>query len=229
VSISSLSTIFTPDIFDHPNTVHNFFDPQPPRDHPPAIFLLRLISHDFSDSYLIKILSNLRRSAGPQTKLLIQDLILLHACPETEGESADPGLGVGSAKGHGQVKITGEPIPPLPLLRNWAKTGPYLADIMVGILSSFIILFIHSFTRSFTIRSAVTNRSNLSFLIDAKQSKWTRTHPSQFPACVLLERVGPSRSYAGRGNRAPYATVDRGTGRRTRRCPLSGSLTLIRK
>jgi len=100
--------------------VHDFFEPQPPRDKPPAIFLLRLISHDFSDPYLLKIIRNLRRSAGPDTRLLIQDLVLHHACageivPESVRTSdSDESM-----------------IPPSPLLRNWGRTIPYLADILM--------------------------------------------------------------------------------------------------
>ncbi|OBZ77461.1 6-hydroxytryprostatin B O-methyltransferase [Grifola frondosa] len=59
---------------------HDFFTPQPPLRFPgascacvPAVFLLRVITHDWPDSYVTKILLHLRLAAGPETKLLLAD------------------------------------------------------------------------------------------------------------------------------------------------------------
>ncbi|KAI1792209.1 S-adenosyl-L-methionine-dependent methyltransferase, partial [Ganoderma leucocontextum] len=72
---------------------HDFFFPQPPLVFPgpgstttaadpvtPAVYVLRVVTHDWPDAFVTKILLNLRRAAGPHTKLLIADHILPHAC-----------------------------------------------------------------------------------------------------------------------------------------------------
>jgi hypothetical protein len=80
-----------------------------------------MIAHDWSDEYLLKIIKQLRQTAGPETYLLIQDNVLLNACP---GEIYPKG-----------VRTPAEIIPPSPLLRNWGKSIPYLADILVSRVS----------------------------------------------------------------------------------------------
>lgn len=102
----------------NPFIAHDFFQPQPKRDSPPAAFILRMIAHDWGDEYLLKIVKHLRQAAGPGTYLLIQDNVLLYACP---GEIYPEG-----------VQLPAETIPPSPLLRNWGKSVPYLADILVS-------------------------------------------------------------------------------------------------
>lgn len=58
--------------------MHDFFSPQPIRD--ASAYLLRFITHDWSDPYAIKILSNLRASALPTTKLITVDLVVPYTC-----------------------------------------------------------------------------------------------------------------------------------------------------
>lgn len=103
---------------------HNIFSPQPTRSSPPAIFLMRMIAHDWGDESLSQIFRHLRDAAGLNTQLFIQDNVLLNAC-------------------HGDlipsdVKTSPKLIPPIPLLRNWGKSVPYLADIKVSLRSILI-------------------------------------------------------------------------------------------
>ncbi|KAI9066168.1 S-adenosyl-L-methionine-dependent methyltransferase [Trametes sanguinea] len=79
---------------------HDFFLPQPPLFMPgstkpmtPSIYLMRVITHDWPDEFVTKILLNLRVSAGPETKLLLADHILPLACydEDLDGDiSEDP-------------------------------------------------------------------------------------------------------------------------------------------
>ncbi|KAI0339260.1 hypothetical protein BDW22DRAFT_1431862 [Trametopsis cervina] len=48
----------------------------------PAVFLMRVITHDWPDSYVTRILLQLRRAAGPDTKLVIADFVLPLACAD---------------------------------------------------------------------------------------------------------------------------------------------------
>ncbi|KAI0780347.1 S-adenosyl-L-methionine-dependent methyltransferase [Trametes elegans] len=78
---------------------HDFFQPQPLLVPPgslapvtPSVYILRVITHDWPDVFVTRILLNLRQAAGPDTKLLIADHILPLACvdegtdDEVEGE-----------------------------------------------------------------------------------------------------------------------------------------------
>ncbi|PAV21555.1 S-adenosyl-L-methionine-dependent methyltransferase [Pyrrhoderma noxium] len=58
----------------------NFFEPQPRLHQAPDVFLLRQITHDWSDKYCIKILRNLRDIASPTTMLVVIDSIMKYAC-----------------------------------------------------------------------------------------------------------------------------------------------------
>ncbi|KAI0697896.1 S-adenosyl-L-methionine-dependent methyltransferase [Cytidiella melzeri] len=95
--------------------VHNFFDPQPVRE--PAVFFMRMILHDWSDEYCLKILRQLRAAAGPHTKLIVSDNVLGYACEETDSVKDIPGGAWNPA--------------PAPLLPNYGSAAafPYLADI----------------------------------------------------------------------------------------------------
>ncbi|CAL1710667.1 unnamed protein product [Somion occarium] len=52
----------------------------------PAVFLLRVITHDWPDAYVTRILLQLRKSAGPDTKLLLADYILPLACVDEDSD-----------------------------------------------------------------------------------------------------------------------------------------------
>ncbi|EKM51830.1 uncharacterized protein PHACADRAFT_212446 [Phanerochaete carnosa HHB-10118-sp] len=68
--------------------VHNFFEPQPISS--PAVYYLKNVLHDWSDNHCTAILRHLRDSAGPETKLVIQENIMEYVC----GDSSLTGPGV---------------------------------------------------------------------------------------------------------------------------------------
>ncbi|KAF9559940.1 hypothetical protein CPC08DRAFT_665869, partial [Agrocybe pediades] len=104
--------------------VHDFFTPQPVKN--AAVFLLRVVLHDWPDDYARKILLHLRDAATPDTKLLIADFILPLACPEDMG--SDGGLdGIEGA----------EPLlAPSPLLPNFGKASAnvYWMDLTMQVM-----------------------------------------------------------------------------------------------
>ncbi|KAI0049516.1 S-adenosyl-L-methionine-dependent methyltransferase [Auriscalpium vulgare] len=59
---------------------HSFFDPQPVTT--AAVFLIRMILHDWSDDYCVKILRHLRAAATADTRLVVVDQIMSYACDE---------------------------------------------------------------------------------------------------------------------------------------------------
>ncbi|TFK50530.1 hypothetical protein OE88DRAFT_1645564 [Heliocybe sulcata] len=79
---------------------HDFFTPQPTLPAPPAVFLLRVITHDWPDEYARKILLNLRRAAldvqgGVKTRLVVADHVLPLACQDLVVQrGADDGDGL---------------------------------------------------------------------------------------------------------------------------------------
>lgn len=50
-------------------TPHNFFDKNPVKG--AEVYWLRYIIHDWSDDYCVQILSAIRRSMGPKSRILI--------------------------------------------------------------------------------------------------------------------------------------------------------------
>ncbi|KAH9830194.1 S-adenosyl-L-methionine-dependent methyltransferase [Rhodofomes roseus] len=82
---------------------HDFFRPQPlwptvlrdtsgvaNKEDIPAVFLLRVITHDWPDLYVTRLLLHLRRAAGPDTKLLLADWILPLACIDEDPDPETP-------------------------------------------------------------------------------------------------------------------------------------------
>jgi len=61
-------------------TDHDFFTPQPVQS--AAVFLLRVITHDWPDEFVTQILLQLRHAATPQTKLILADYVLPLACED---------------------------------------------------------------------------------------------------------------------------------------------------
>lgn len=97
---------------------HDFFTAQPVQK--PGVFLLRMILHDWSDQYCVKILVELRKAAGPMTQLLVVDSTLEYACEDTTLTRDIPGAAI--------------PPPPAPLLANKGAAGVlrYFADVHVS-------------------------------------------------------------------------------------------------
>ncbi|KII92455.1 hypothetical protein PLICRDRAFT_50832 [Plicaturopsis crispa FD-325 SS-3] len=84
----------------------------------PAVFFIRSTLHDWPDADCIKILTKLRAAAGPQTQLLLIEMLVSHACPDTTAAAQGvPGSTVAA--------------PPAPLLANLghANLQGYFADL----------------------------------------------------------------------------------------------------
>ena len=109
----------------HPITGHDFFNTQPIIN--ASVFLLRHILHDWSDPYCIKILTQLRQAAQPDTHLIIIDAVLQYSCPSDRKWKDVPG---GEA-----------PVAPEPLLPNFGigKADEIFVDMMVRCLVSSIV------------------------------------------------------------------------------------------
>lgn len=109
--------------------VHDFFRPQPVTD--AAVFLLRVVLHDWPDAFAQRILLRLREAAAPHTRLLLADFVLPLACVD------DFGVGVGGAAGEWeteketegenarepQVEGAETMLAPAPLLANLGKAS----------------------------------------------------------------------------------------------------------
>ncbi|KAJ7575531.1 S-adenosyl-L-methionine-dependent methyltransferase [Mycena floridula] len=100
---------------------HDFFAPQPQKE--VVVFMLRMILHDWSDEYCLKILKQLRAAATPLTKLLVLDSIMPYGCHDPSGADGIPGS-----------------LPPkeapAPLLANYGAANEmvYLSDIAMCIM-----------------------------------------------------------------------------------------------
>ncbi|EIM80621.1 S-adenosyl-L-methionine-dependent methyltransferase [Stereum hirsutum FP-91666 SS1] len=104
---------------------HNFFTPQPIHD--ASIYFMRMITHDWADSYCITILSHLRAAAGAHSRLIIVDAIVQYACEDTTVAKDIPG----------GLEEEGRKAPE-PLLPNWGHAAlfRYLCDIqMMAVLN----------------------------------------------------------------------------------------------
>lgn len=103
-------------------TDHNFFTPQPIHD--ASIYFMRMITHDWADSYCITILSHLRAAAGAHSRLIIVDAIVQYACEDTTVAKDIPG----------GLEEEGRKAPE-PLLPNWGHAAlfRYLCDIQVSV------------------------------------------------------------------------------------------------
>ena len=105
--------------FWHDFLENDFFKDQPIKK--AFVYYLRMILHDWADSYCLQILKQLREAAGPNSNLLICESILDYPCKDTTGAQDIPG---GT-----------EAVPPQPLLPNWgyAKLTPHLINTQVSI------------------------------------------------------------------------------------------------
>ena len=66
---------------------HSFFDPQPAENKNVAVWLLRMIMHNWPDAECIKILKNIRASCNKDTRIVIVDNIMLYASRSQEDEN----------------------------------------------------------------------------------------------------------------------------------------------
>ncbi|KAI0771380.1 O-methyltransferase-domain-containing protein [Irpex lacteus] len=96
---------------------YDFFTKQPIQK--PAVFHLCKVLHDWADKYCIQILSHLRAAAGPETQLVVVDIVLLYALPQSTT----------TTKASGAATST----PPEPLLQNMGEANirPYLSDMQM--------------------------------------------------------------------------------------------------
>ncbi|KAI0059947.1 S-adenosyl-L-methionine-dependent methyltransferase [Artomyces pyxidatus] len=99
---------------------HDFFDPQPVKN--ADVFLVRMILHDWSDEFSVKILRRLREAATPDTRLIVVDQLMSYACEE-ETLKEIPGALL--------------PVPPAPLLPNLGQDFAYYTDLqMMGFFNA---------------------------------------------------------------------------------------------
>ncbi|KIK51364.1 hypothetical protein GYMLUDRAFT_208715 [Collybiopsis luxurians FD-317 M1] len=97
---------------------HDFFTPQPIKN--ADVFLVRLICHDWSDAYSLKLLKHLRDSAQSTTKLVLMEHSIHYVCGEDETYKHIPGA-VPTER------------PPKPLLPNMGAVDltSYLLDMQM--------------------------------------------------------------------------------------------------
>ncbi|KAI0644766.1 S-adenosyl-L-methionine-dependent methyltransferase [Trametes meyenii] len=95
----------------------------------PDVFLARAVLHNWPDKDALKILSILRRAAGPHTKLLLVDNLLPYACVD---EKADI-----SSESQGAVRsLVPEGSPLLPNLGKASANGFILDITMMGLFDA---------------------------------------------------------------------------------------------
>ncbi|KAF9066979.1 S-adenosyl-L-methionine-dependent methyltransferase [Rhodocollybia butyracea] len=96
--------------------VHDFFTPQPIKN--AAVFILRVVLHDWPDAFAQRILLRLREAATPDTKLLIADFVLPLACTDNfETSQSEEGGEITGIQG-AETKLA-----PAPLLPNLGKAS----------------------------------------------------------------------------------------------------------
>ncbi|KAF9447111.1 hypothetical protein P691DRAFT_776367 [Macrolepiota fuliginosa MF-IS2] len=103
---------------------HDFFTPQPVKQ--AAVFLLRVVLHDWPDDFARRILIQLREAAMPDTKLLLGDFVLPLACPdETDKDELLEGI-------QGAESMLASP----PLLANLGKASAnaYWMDLTMQVM-----------------------------------------------------------------------------------------------
>ena len=127
-----------------PSTDHDFFLPQPAlspsalNPHP-AVYILRVVLHDWPDVRARHILLNLRLSSGPETRLIIAEHVLPLACVDEGVLSMKDGHHMAEGEKWtldsvlAHLEGADSTLAPAPLLPNLGKASanPYWMDIMV--------------------------------------------------------------------------------------------------
>lgn len=131
-------------------TVHDFFLPQPVKN--AAVFLLRVVLHDWPDAFAQRILLRLREAAMPDTKLLIADFVLPLACADNFGSAQDE-----DETGLTEIQGAETMLAPAPLLPNLGKASAngYWMDMTVSVCPY----------RSRIMLKAVTHRCNVCLMV----------------------------------------------------------------
>ncbi|THU99018.1 hypothetical protein K435DRAFT_752418 [Dendrothele bispora CBS 962.96] len=94
---------------------HDFFTPQPIKN--AAVYLLRVVLHDWPNAYAQRVLQRLREAASPDTKLLIADFVLPLACADDLVSTDVDGDGLEDVQGAEKM------LAPAPLLPNLGKAS----------------------------------------------------------------------------------------------------------
>ncbi|KAJ7653148.1 O-methyltransferase [Mycena polygramma] len=102
--------------------VHDFFTPQPVTD--AAVFLLRVVLHDWPDAFAHRILLRLREAAAPHTRLVLADFVLPLACVDDFGVGETGGAETQTQpEREPQVEGAEKRLAPAPLLANLGKAS----------------------------------------------------------------------------------------------------------
>ncbi|KAI0653068.1 S-adenosyl-L-methionine-dependent methyltransferase [Cubamyces menziesii] len=126
------------DLFDSGRVsfqAQDFFEPQPPslevpgvgQVQHPAAYIITRIMHNWPDAQCKQILRNLRAAAGPETKLILHEIVLPLACQDTSSDTNEN-------RGTGTTAPVDSPL--LPNLGKAAICG-YLVDLtMMAMMNS---------------------------------------------------------------------------------------------
>lgn len=136
------------------NIDQDFFEPQPPFEPPhmsrhPAVYLLRVVLHDWPDEFARRILINLRVASNPETRLLIAEHVLPLACvdeditdnmnTETCKRSSTVEWMTDSVLAH--IEGAERSLVPPPLLPNLGKASAnaYFMDLLVSSIPHVVL------------------------------------------------------------------------------------------
>ncbi|KAI0045354.1 S-adenosyl-L-methionine-dependent methyltransferase [Auriscalpium vulgare] len=127
----------------------DFFQPQVVKQ--ASVYFMRFILHDWPDSANEKILTHLRAAAGPDTKLVVFDSIMPHACPDEAGPPPPPfpllanlGLPIGGFLTMMDLQMltlmNGQERTFTQFVELGARTGWKFEAVKPGILPAFVFL-----------------------------------------------------------------------------------------
>lgn len=175
----------------------DFFEPQSPFEPPhlsrhPAVYLLRVVLHDWPDEFARRILINLRVASNPETRLLIAEHVLPLACVDEDvsghmnteacvGNSTEEWT-INSVLAH--IEGAERTLVPPPLLPNLGKASAnaYWMDLTVS--DTFLAVL----------------RRWFSLFLDAYHAQWEGAYPSRILCVGAFRRLAcyahdPSRRF----------------------------------